>query len=230
MRTTERCHKPGRPSCVRSRLIEHSRGLLIAAHASVVACCLLAPVAADGAVANQSRAQVASTSCGVITARAERYLVRVDRGTVSCPLARHVIKHTLSTGPGSMGGPGQPPRGWQCGWNYYRFPHGDNVRAGAACARHGSEVFGYWRPHLLHCQDVTAHSATGTTVMAHDVWAYRLDCGTATNWIDTFFSSLANPSEEAYTGATYGCGGVSGNNAGCVGTSGTTGEVYFELE
>jgi hypothetical protein len=190
----------------------------------------LGSVAVAGSMVNQTRARVASPACGEIIARGERYSVRVHRGAVSCRLARRVIKHTLTTGPVSMGGPGQPPRGWQCGWNYYRFPHGDNVRAGAACARHGSEVFGYWQPHLLHCPDVTAQSATGTTVAAHDVWAYRLDCGTATNWIDTFFFSLANPSEEAYTGATYGCGGVSGNNAGCVGTSGTTGEVYFELE
>lgn len=181
-------------------------------------------------VVGRTSARTASTSCGEITARGERYLVRVGRGTVSCSVARYVIKHALTTSPASMGGPGQPPRGWQCGWNYYKFPHGDDVRAGAACARGASEVLGYWRPHLLHCGDVTAQSVAGTTFTAHDVWAYRLGCSTATNWIDTFFSSLANPSEEAFTGATYGCGEVSSNNAGCVGTSGTTGEVYFGLE
>jgi hypothetical protein len=128
-----------------------------------------------------------------------------------------------------MGSPGRPPRRWQCGWNYYKFPHGDTVRAGAACARGTSEVFGFWRPHLLHCQDVTASSATGTPFTAHDVWAYRLDCDAASGWIVTFFSSVADPSEEAYTGATFGCGEVSGDDAGCVGTSGAAGEVYFEL-
>lgn len=199
-----------------------------AACAGVLAACFLVLPTVNAV--SRTVARIASTSCGEITARGERYSVRVSRGTVSCRLARRVIKHTLTTGPVSMGGPGQPPGGWQCGWNYYRFPHGDNVRAGAACSGHGSEVFGYWRPHLLHCQDVSAQSATGTTFTAHDVWAYRLGCSIATNWIDTYFSSLANPSQEAYTGATYGCGEVTGNNAGCVGTSGTTGEVYFELE
>jgi hypothetical protein len=211
-------------------IFAHSRAWLIAACAAAVAGGFLLPVVAAGDMVNQAPARVASASCGEIVARGERYLVRVRRSTVSCRLARRVIEHTLTTGPGSMGGPGQPPRGWQCGWNYYRFPHGDDVRAGAACSGHGSEVFGYWRPHLIHCQDVTTQSAMGTTVTAHDVWAYRLDCGAAANWIDTFFSSLANPHQEAYTGATYGCGEITGNDAGCVGTSAKTGEVYFELE
>jgi hypothetical protein len=156
-------------------------------------------------------------------------VVQIRRGAVTCRLARHVIKHTLTTGPPSMGSPGQPPRGWQCGWNYYKFPHGDSVRAGAACSKGATDVFGFWRPHLLHCRDVTATSATGASFTAHDVWAYRLDCNTASTWIATFFSSVANPAEEAYTGSTYGCGEVSGNNAGCVGTSGRAGLVNFEL-
>jgi hypothetical protein len=168
-------------------------------------------------------------TCGEITARGQRYLVRVRRGAVTCRKARHVIQRTLTTGPASMGSPGRPPRRWQCGWNYYKFPHGDTVRAGTACSRGASEVFGYWRPHLLHCQDVTVSSATGAPFTAHDVWAYRIDCGAASSWIIAFFSAVADPSEEAYTGPNYGCGEVSGDDAGCVGTSGATGEVNFEL-
>lgn len=167
-------------------------------------------------------------TCGEVTARGQRYLVRVRRGAVGCRKARHVIERTLSTGPVSMGSPGRPPRRWQCGWNYYKFPHGGSVRAGASCSRGRSEVLGDWRPHLLHCQDVTASSTTGATFTAHDVFAYRLGCGSATSWITTFFTSVADPSEEAYTGPDYGCGGVSGGDAGCVGTSGRS-NVYFEL-
>lgn len=168
-------------------------------------------------------------SCGKIAADAQRYAVYARRSPVTCRVARYVIRHTLTTGPVEMGSPGQPPTGWQCGWNYYKFPHGATVRAGAACSRGSTEVLGDWRPHLLHCRDFTRASSAGTKFTAHDIWTYRLTCHTASNWIATFFSSLAKPSEEAYTGAGYGCGTVSGHDAGCVGTSGAGGQVNFEL-
>ena len=193
----------------------------------VLTACLFIPAATSvGALQHTS---APGRRCGKVKAHAEHYAVYVSRGRVTCQLARHVIEHTLTTRPISMGSPGRPPKGWQCGWNYYKFPHGDTVRAGAACSNGPSEVFGYWRPHLLHCQDVSASSTTGATFTAHDIWAYRLNCHTSSTWIATFFSSVANPAEEAYTGSVYGCGTVSGHNAGCVGTSGTTGEVNFEL-
>lgn len=182
---------------------------------------VLAPVS-EGAVGHTSAQE---RRCGTLTAHSARY---ADRGKVPCRLARHFIKHTLSTPPTSMGSPGQPSRGWQCGWNVYRLPHGNSARTGAVCSRGRSEVSADWKQHLRHCHDLSASSSASTKFTAHDVWAYSLGCHTASSWIATFFS-VVNPSRESYIDETYGCDAVSGHDAGCVSASAAAGEVYVVL-
>jgi len=72
-------------------------------------------------------------TCGVIvTKRFGRLRVYVASGSISCAHARRVIRYVSRHGTPTQGSPGDPPRGWNCGWGYVR-EGSDTVRGGPAC-------------------------------------------------------------------------------------------------
>jgi hypothetical protein len=93
---------------------------------------LLVPVAAPAGNAPAPVTAAAKRSCKSVTARGRRFRVVINRGAVSCRLARNVLRDFMSGKGIKHGGPSSAEtywtlRGWKCGTG----------AGGGGCIRHG---------------------------------------------------------------------------------------------